>query len=385
MPLNRVRADDGGPDTNFWVKDNKITCFSVVNPESISPDSFLLFDYSRSIGENLGKPWSIIEKGRCYQIDKSYETSGQIIGGSEIYQVKIVDGSEKKYYSDYHNFSPSQNLQEGINVTPIEWFRREIGISMDEYLHFTGIHAESLFPTKYVAGYPFTSFTSNQTEEFGAILDDATFIAADNLYQQLATGLETAIQTCDSRKRIEYQFEVASDKNLSLGKIIWKLENNFNYVINPNQSDTRASNGYELPLVFERLQLMGCQKAFGEYETAHKSDFARFDLLADQLREKYPTSPGGWIGLNLSKRDDRDLELIGAFANNSYVPEKTLPLPTVVSDKETKSTVLDEPTAEKKTDIIRNSNSSILAVYFLMPFIAAAGITWFFLKKRKRH
>ena len=37
-----VRANDGGSNITYWVKDNKITCLSVLNPENLKSDFFFL-------------------------------------------------------------------------------------------------------------------------------------------------------------------------------------------------------------------------------------------------------------------------------------------------------------------------------------------------------
>ena len=89
-----VKADDGGPNSNFWFLDHKTNCISILNPETTGDNAFLVFDYSAKIGQALGKPWTIVKKGECYQVDD---------GTEEMFLVKIQNGNERTIFSNYNN------------------------------------------------------------------------------------------------------------------------------------------------------------------------------------------------------------------------------------------------------------------------------------------
>src|SRR3989344_9435907 len=94
-------ANDSGPMPDFIVKHNKITCVSAIDPENIGSGYFLVFDYSPAIGAKMGKPWSIVEKGKCYQVDAD---------GGDIYRVQIINGNEREKFGNYSAYNPTDDI-----------------------------------------------------------------------------------------------------------------------------------------------------------------------------------------------------------------------------------------------------------------------------------
>ena len=166
-----VKADDGGPNSVFWVIDHKTNCVSVINPEATGANAFLVFDYSAKVGQTRGKPWAIVEKGKCYEVDD---------GTEDIYLIKIVNGNEREVFSNYNLYKSTDSVpnifcdnEYGCRVAKPRYsitamsFLGENSVTIDasESIHFTGITANALFPTKYDFGYPVTSFSSTMPEE----------------------------------------------------------------------------------------------------------------------------------------------------------------------------------------------------------------------------
>lgn len=364
-----VKADDSAPNTAFWIKDNKIHCLSVINPEDLNSDYFFLFDYSPNTGETLGKPWAIVEKGKCYEIDDEEGI---------LYRVQIISGNERQQYSNYTKYKPTDNITANENIVrmwPYEYIG--LGITSPTYIPFTGITANSLFPTKYDFGASVTFFYSTMSEFDQNLLSDETFSEIDRLYSSLAEELENTIRLCDNRIRVEHQLSVSQEyNNVSEENIIWRLNNNKDFVFDA---------GKELdPLA--AIELIGCKTAFGEYTNSHKQDFDTIDRLSQELVDKYqievniaekygPIAP-------IEKRDDSSIEKILAFTSNNE-PSNNVNNATATTDQEVTATLPDEPTPQKKLDLLLNSENPLMRIYVFLPIIAIIGIIVFlFLKKR---
>ena len=251
--VNIVRADDWGPNITYWVKDNKITCLSVINPENLKSDFFFLFDYSQRVGENLGKPWVILEKGKCYEIDDEE---------GNLYRVQIINGNERQQYSDYAKYKPTDDItaSEGIvRMWPYEY--EELGVTRSADIHFTGITANSLFPTKYDFGTPVTAFISSMSEEQQKISNDQSYLEINTLYTNLAEQLESTIKSCDTRIRVEHQLSVTQYNDVSEKNIIWKLGNNKDFSFDATKKLDPLS----------AIELMGCKASYSEFIKADQS------------------------------------------------------------------------------------------------------------------
>ncbi len=365
----KIAANDGGPNTGFWIKDNKVTCVSVLNPETNTDNSFLLFDYSPAIGQALGKPWSIVEKGKCYQIDAT---------GGKIYRIPQVVGNEKQTYSVYSNFSPTDNIKFDKNIDLLHWKYEGIGVSENDFLHFTGLHADNLFPTRYRLDHPVISFSVDDEEYYGAILNNETFGQLSFSYQKLAQELETAIQNCDIRQRVEFQLEIRPSKKgsgenpLYIKSVIWKLADGKNTVWSKSNLDFR-----DIPTSLGVINTLGCGKTFSEFTQSHRSDYSNIDSLAQQVMTLFPSLSESTI----TPRDQNDIAIIEAFATGTYNPQPEI---TSSPQKTAPPTSLEEPTIERKNELTLQSKQPLLQLYFFLPFLAGIGISIYFLHWKKR-
>lgn len=389
-----VKADDGGPNTNFWAIDNKTHCASFINPEVVGSDTFLVFDYSSKVGQDRGKPWTIIEKGKCYEVED---------GSEEVYLVKIVNGNEREIFSNYNIYNSTDNISQKIcsnydcNITTIGHLitplyligETSVTNTASESIHFTGVEINKLFPTKYDFGFPVTSHSSMMPEELKPIVYYPSFVSAENLYNSLAEQLNSTLQSCDSRIRVESQYYIETDnwKNLFLFRknLIWRLSDNKDVIV-----EVRNLNGeYTKPDSLNEVELMGCKIAFGAFIQTHQTDFSTIDRLAQEVITKYPNalkkgeseSDSDYLS-PISLRNNTEISKILAFANNSNTTSGTVTIPP--TQQVVTPTVLDEPTPEKKTDILVNSSNPLMRVYVWLPTVALLGILIVLVFKKKK-
>jgi len=359
-----VRADDGGPNITYWVKDNKINCLSVINPENLKSDFFFLFDYSQRVGENRGKPWVILEKGKCYEINDE---------GGNLYRVQIINGNERQQYSDYAKYKPADDITASESIArmwPSEY--RGLGVTRSADIHFTGITANSLFPTKYDFGIPITAFISSMSEEQQKISNDQSYLEIKTLYTNLAKQLESTIKSCDTRIRVEHQLSVTQYNDVSEKNIIWKLGNNKDFSFDATKKLDPLS----------AIELMGCKASYSEFINSHKTDFNTIDRLSQEVISKYPDAVAisGDYG-PIQKRDDSLIKKILAFVSTNEPANNAV---TTTTENSTTATPLDEPTPEKKIDLLVNSKNPLMRVYVYLPILALVGIVIFFLLKKRQ-
>ncbi len=359
-----VRADDGGPNITYWVKDNKINCLSVINPENLKSDFFFLFDYSQRVGENRGKPWVILEKGKCYEINDE---------GGNLYRVQIINGNERQQYSDYAKYKPADDITASESIArmwPSEY--RGLGVTRSADIHFTGITANSLFPTKYDFGIPITAFISSMSEEQQKISNDQSYLEIKTLYKNLAKQLESTIKSCDTRIRVEHQLSVTQYNDVSEKNIIWKLGNNKDFSFDATKKLDPLS----------AIELMGCKASYSEFINSHKTDFNTIDRLSQEVISKYPDAVAisGDYG-PIQKRDDSLIKKILAFVSTNEPANNAV---TTTTENSTTATPLDEPTPEKKIDLLVNSKNPLMRVYVYLPILALVGIVIFFLLKKRQ-
>lgn len=356
-----VRADDGGPNITYWVKDNKINCLSVINPENLKSDFFFLFDYSQRVGENRGKPWVILEKGKCYEINDE---------GGNLYRVQIINGNERQQYSDYAKYKPADDITASESIARM--WPYEYGVTRSADIHFTGITANSLFPTKYDFGIPITAFVSSMSEEQQKISNDQSYLEIKTLYKNLAKQLESTIKSCDTRIRVEHQLSVTQYNDVSEKNIIWKLGNNKDFSFDATKKLDPLS----------AIELMGCKASYSEFINSHKTDFNTIDRLSQEVISKYPDAVAisGDYG-PIQKRDDSLIKKILAFVSTNEPANNAV---TTTTENSTTATPLDEPTPEKKIDLLVNSKNPLMRVYVYLPILALVGIVIFFLLKKRQ-
>lgn len=378
--FNFVNANDGGgPNPLFWMKHNKITCVSIVDPENINKDFFLVFDYSFNVGEKLGKPWTIIEKGKCYEIDET---------GGDIYRVQLINGNERKLFENYNAFKVTDNISrmfcmyEDVGdcdlpvVFPLtdslflDAFFAPVLDSQDIILD-TGIRADEVFLTKY--DFPDELSYDGPGEEENPVplfRKNLSYIQATTIYEFLAKDLQNRLRQCDNRIRVEYQIVVspADNKFLELKDIIWRLNNGKDLSFRAAGFNSFGRNNMDS---LERIDLMGCKSEFSDYINSHKTDFDILDKLGDEIIKKYPDA--------VIKRNPSIINKILSFAVGAEIETSSSSTEPVVS------TTLDEPTSKKKLDILFNSSNPLMRMYVLLPLIALIGIAiFFFIKKRKK-
>ncbi len=378
-----TRADDGGPSTVFWVIDQKVNCISLINPEI--PGSFLVFDYSEKVGQALGKPWTVIEKGKCYQIDDGTES---------IYAIKSVNGTEQGTFINYSLYKPTDNVQEifckdfecktttlGQEIKKIELFGDiSVTVSQEQAIHFTGINTDQLFPTKYAFGYPVTSFSSVLEDNLKPIINDPSFIEATKLYTSLAEELNTTLSACDGRVRVERQYTLAGIDVLDLyiKNIVWRLASGQDVI---TQTAANIPTSYKLSDadVLYEIDSMGCKPAYSAFIQKHAADWATIDRLAEEVIAKFPSvTKSSGIDPTIRIKNASEVAKIESFIENT----DNTPVP--VSEQVTNPTTLDEPTPEKKTDMLLNSSNPFMRIYVWLPILALIGIFIFLVSRKKR-
>jgi len=405
-----VKADDGGPNSAFWVIDHKTNCISVINPEATGDNAFLVFDYSAKIGQTRGKPWTVVEKGKCYEIDD---------GSEEMYLVKIVKGNEREIFSKYSSYSPTDSVPQifckdnasnnqyhdydcrttklGYSIVPTYIIgENSVTTSASESIHFTGITANALFPTKYDFGFPVTSFISTMPEELKPIVNYSSFVSASNLYTSLAKQLVINLQSCDSRLRVErqYRFDTIASYgeplSLHVGNIVWRLSNNKDAIVQTFDLGIGANGfpkGLTTPDILNEVKLMGCATDFSVFIKAHQTDFATIDRLAQEVITKYPSalkkSDNDYLS-PISLRNSAEILKILAFENNPSTTSGIVTTPLTQTPQNITQTVLDEPTPDKKKDMLVNSSNPLMRVYVWLPIIALIGLLSFLAFRKKQ-
>ena len=80
-------------------------------------------------------------------------------------------------------------------------------------------------------------------------------------------------------------------------------------------------------------------------------------------------------------RNSAEISKILAFANNSSTTSGTVTTPP--TQQVVTPTVLDEPTPEKKTDMLVNSSNPFMRVYVWLPLLELIGIFGFLAFRKK--
>lgn len=410
-------ADDTSSNPIFTAHKDKVTCVSVADPEDMPDGYFLLFDYSTSMGMQLGRPWSVVEKGKCYEID---HTGGAIyiIKGNEADKVKFKDSSLYK---------PDHNIEErGYNTVGADeplYSNGAISQILPPYpvesntqdLYMQTFYLPNIIPTKYnfkegitystSMGYMFRNesdfnFTGYSPEDISktktllSIVKDPRYNKQIlDLYSILASGLTNILNSCDNRSRVEYQLDLQT-KSISQ---IWKLKDGT--VISPAMNEYDI-NPREPSIGF--LYQIGCREAYKSYLETNQSTINTIDNIASTiLKDNHVESSDQAISINESKPK------IISFLTGTYTPEKLLAdkiqtseslysFPDFVKIKSnvgaTKtiaspipSTVLEEPTPEKKMEDIKGSSNKFFKLYTMLPIIGLVIILVVIIIKRKNN
>lgn len=403
--IKTVKADDGGPNGDFWAIDNTTHCASFINPEIAGKDAFLIFDYSPKVGEDRGKPWTIVEKGKCYEVDS---------GGEELYLIRIVNGNEREIFSNYNNYKSTDDIvpkfcKDGwdCNTTTLGHSIERIGFQGDiavttsssEAVHFTGIETNTVFPTKYDFGDTVTFYhvmMPEGYEKIKPIVENKSFVEATNLYTSLSKQLNTNLQSCDNRIRVEDQYMFVYDKDYSypytyIKNVIWRASDNKDIVVKVfngelNENGSPKSYGITELDSLRAIELMGCKSNFSSFIQAHKADFDKIDSLTDEVITKYPIALKKQSDIGVESiiilRDNSEIKKILEFVNNSKATE--INTQVLQAQQLMESTVLDEPTLGKKMDLIKNSSNPFIKAYVWLPTVALFGILIVLILKKKK-
>ncbi len=394
-----VKADDSGQSIyeakDLWVTPGKILCVSVTNPEF--SDGFLIYDYSSTIGSHLGRPWTIVEPGNCYEFKTN---SFSFAPDGMFYRLQSTTGNmanlknEFEYFTSMHSSSEdiqnimySQNLFEGMTIDGMKL--SNFGTNGFGWVSFpyerTNINLDNLIPTTYKFG-PGDSTVQGMTPGRKAVASQE-FINASTAYNILLQKLDSALSSCDNRVRVEYQLSLEHRPNsfpeeingFNITNIVSRFSDGRNVVTLPRPDFwTHENSGVQTPQVdfvrwdLSQIETQGCKSTFDTFVSSHKKDFDDFNQKALQFIKKYPDIS------YIVKRDSASLAEI-----DSFLVKTTILAGHNTGGLNTASTVLDEPTPEKKTDMLVNSSNPLMRIYVWLPLLALIGILGFLAFRKK--
>ena len=389
---------DAMPTRMFLIKDSKLDCVSIINPEEVGTDSFLVFDYSEKVGIERNQPWTIVEKGKCYEIhDERTETEN-------FYRVKIIKGDEREVFTDYSRYSPSDNIPNifcnrgimdnycnGIAIDgPVTTIYAGGSFGYAQTAHtFPDGEATALFPTKY----QFYFSTGWYPKELEDLAKDPDFILAEKNYDQLTENLNETLETCDRHAKIEHQYSIShaffegKDHLMqNLENVIWHFNDGRRILVRYTSplTDIHSLPSIEIQTnLLHDIYLMGCKDAYVNFTKNNSSYLTEIDTLAVRLIKKY--SEIKWIPIQ--KRETKQISRLFSFisnpADNGYSLEKEQfdLLSKYQSEHMFIQTTVDEPTATQIDDKLpKNSNKDLVThqnrlLYLgLIIFILIAGL-----------
>lgn len=384
--VNSVKADDGGPLSSFWYKDQKVHCVTVTNPEIVDGNDILLFDYSVGIGEKLGRPWTVVEAGKCYEIDKD---------GGVLYVIKDATSEDKSKYIDKVGVQSADNIVFQFNpsidgnkklVWSIDQYGAVTTTTEDEVYH--SLNTNLLFPTDYELDLGVTSTSIGlELDMFDtSVYDDESFKMASEMYGKFAADLNDTLKKCDKRVRIETRLTIENNDNTDYPysaswETFWKLSDGTTKNFEANKPEDTLPG----------IDFIGCSVNYSSFVLSNTSDFDSFDKLVEDLNSKYANNKD--LGLFITKRASPTKAELIKFAKDNYVEDQPTEDTTstyrevtavTTTDSTPVETTLEEPTSEKKLNILFGSREPIMVLYILLPLIALIGlIIYMVLKNRK--
>jgi len=179
---NEAYANDGF-GVSYDAKHNLINCIVIENADRFNKDKlFLYFDYSVATGDQLGRPWTQIEKGKCYEYSTDREdTSSVVLIKTDTRDfIDYLDIDAKKQFKNIEsiiwgndNFSDFKSLRErfgesleisdGIEAYYGQGFRTT-GLGASVIVNDLG-EINDIQDFKYIFGHGITSFISDQNGE----------------------------------------------------------------------------------------------------------------------------------------------------------------------------------------------------------------------------
>jgi len=410
---NVVLGNDYATDTSLWLKHDKITCWSLSNLEEHEEKSIFIFDYSRKVGKTLGKPWAVVESGKCYQIDSNYD---QIFEEGEneslVYVFKQPISSE--FQSILVNTTDAEaNVEDFIQACSVGWRKNcksnppvvkiilsindtshSFGVSADAKRNSFGISFANFLPTKFIFGALYDGgFSTLPTEHEEKILNSSHSLQAQELRRSLLNGLQFMLNKCDTRIRIEEKGIIKPKNDLSdyseVSDAIWRLESGKDFWI---ENDTP---------MFERIQLMGCSDEYHAFLKEKKGVVAELDQLMEILHNEHG---------DIEKRNSKKLKILTDFAEAETVPVieitaeevsyKTAPVEEIVDDSLRDEILPDDVLDDislvdsKRSPVIKteiedhqeDASKILYLLYFaILPALGAGGgLIWLVSRKNKK-
>ncbi len=402
-----VFADDGGPNSLFWIKDDKIVCISISNPEETPSNNVLVYDYSPRIGEKMGKPWVIVQKGKCYEFEAGVSENGIPINNVRAYNHGAIYLLEEKYFEELNTQShqPSEDIPVNPDIKPIWYFDYSgiLTVNVDDYMHFTQIEANMVIPTKYELGENVTTYTSDSMPFKQMVISNPNYSEAGSLYSTLARQLEETVRKCDNRIRTEHQYELSfyrEQYRLQNKTTVWRMKVG-DVVLDNNTFSSEIFDGNNNPL--QIINLIGCRASYINYINQNKDVFKNIDTLAEAVLSEYSDYSFNDYGDDISRyvyeKDEKVLAAINTFLISPaptlnpalWQKKKTTPIPSIKISTTTPrqitadyvQTTLDEPSIKVKREIVNKSNNPFVTIFFFLPFISLSIILLLLINNKK--
>ncbi len=408
FPHFYIFANDGVSNSALWIHSNNlITCTSVENIDEVNVNGgLLIFDYSNSIGIQKGKPWTLVEKGKCYEVDskppteqyQNYEDLGELFlftdPSSEVrsnllnYSKYNLTDSISDIYGQREsgcgqNTNPGEEYTynedyESCIVKPykIDVFESGLGYDRHNLIKYINVSIQDLLNSKYNFSDGVTGGTSSYTDDGHAIVNSKEISEVRDIYENLAEGVESVIQKCDQRIRQEIRLKIKSD--------YWYTDPERTYIsrykdgtdreLDPSkywQNSTTHAN--------DILENIGCKSDVINYLESKNNDISKINKLGEDIRLKFSTNPeiGSFVSI---KSEEQKKELADFYKKSSTGNNIIINSEKIISDNE--KTELENPTFQEKLNIISSDNK--MKIYWLLPIIGIVlilGIIFF--RKRK--
>lgn len=326
-----VLSNDYASNKNAWISHEKTTCFSIDNLDEYKNNFLVLYDYSTNVGTKLGRPWALVEQGKCYEIDFTNE---EIF----LFRYPLTPEVENIFSKEKNSYTPGTNISDIIKtceytrdsqvrcsqggifkLKPFDEFYG-IGTGARDGFQFTGISLSSVLPTKYSAEMGYEGIVSHfgfPDSKTGDIVKDERFINSRKLFDELALKLNAATEVCDSRQRIENRFS------------LWQLEGPSSTKIALTDHGTvwRVSSGediridFEAPTPIQRIALMGCTAGLHKFLNEHTRDIQNLDTALGAIYADYCLPTRDYDACSVAVvRDEAEFNFLKNFANAAVPP-----------------------------------------------------------------
>lgn len=262
---DNIHANDGF-GVSYDARHNLINCIVIENADQFNKDQiFLYFDYSKETGDRIGRPWTQIEKGKCYEYSTNREDTSSIalIKTDNTAFIDYLNTDAKKEFNSFDSiiwrggvssgieslrgrFGGSLQILEGIEVENGNF--RSTGLSRDININYLNeINMQSF---KYIFGHGIVSFVSDGNSEDRLQiylkengkeqLSEKLFSTREdiiNSFKQYSDEISSVYNSCLTNvKRVEYhenikiyndeEYGISSDMN-SVGIYVLLRDNTF--------------------------------------------------------------------------------------------------------------------------------------------------------------